>query len=133
VGRREGVKLGVGGASSFSSQIACVCQQQWGELCFGSGNDHAELTGVTLAVKLPSKPGSPPFLQSLQTTKWFYLKNKIIKWLPSRFAEKGWDCSLSLWSWCPNLSLQGYQASHSCLPVGPSGGTGVCTHLPISN
>lgn len=83
------MKLGVGGASSFSSQIACVCQQQWGELCFGSGNDHAELTGVTLAVKLPSKPGSPPFLQSLQTTKWFYLKSKIIKQAPLLLKSAG--------------------------------------------
>lgn len=35
-GGGEGMKLGVGGASSFRSQMACLCQQQWGRLGFGS-------------------------------------------------------------------------------------------------
>lgn len=45
--------------------------------------------GVTLAVKLPPRPGSPLFLQSLQTTKWSYLKNKIIKQAPFLLKSAG--------------------------------------------
>lgn len=40
------------------ARLLVSCQRQWRKLRFGSGNDHTELTDVTLAVKPPPEPGS---------------------------------------------------------------------------